>query len=67
MNIKENSSKLNMLKNVGFEKEVENVKKGKCPFCGKKVSSADLDDDLSRREFEISGMCQECQDRMFGT
>ncbi len=25
-----------------------------------------FDDELSRKEYEISGMCQECQDSVFG-
>lgn len=39
---------------------------GKCPFCIKLVNEDDFRDDLSRREFEISGLCQECQDDFFG-
>ena len=40
---------------------------GRCvpaPFgCGKEVTG--FRDDLSRREFGISGLCQECQDQVF--
>jgi len=35
-----------------------------CPMCG--GDCAEFRDDLSRREFEISGMCQTCQDKIFG-
>lgn len=35
-----------------------------CPMCG--GDCVEFRDDLSRREFEISGMCQSCQDRIFG-
>lgn len=35
---------------------------GQCVTCGKQVTG--FNDDLSRKEFEISGMCQECQDEM---
>lgn len=38
---------------------------GLCPFCGKEVSIDEFKDELSRREFEISGMCQECQNEFF--
>lgn len=39
----------------------------KCPFCGRGVNKEkDFVDDLSRREFEISGLCQKCQDDTFG-
>ena len=34
-----------------------------CPTCGKLVSK--FRDELSEREFRISGMCQECQDEVF--
>lgn len=37
----------------------------KCPFCGKDMSNPIFRDELSRREFEISGICQECQDDYF--
>jgi len=28
--------------------------------------ATDFKDDLSRKEYTISGMCQDCQDRIFG-
>jgi hypothetical protein len=34
-----------------------------CVTCGKAVTG--FKDDLSRREYAISGMCQECQDAVF--
>ena len=34
-----------------------------CPTCGKDISG--FRDSLSRREYSISGMCQECQDSVF--
>jgi len=39
-------------------------KPGSCPTCGKKAD--EFRDDLSRKEFLISGMCQDCQDSVFG-
>jgi uncharacterized CHY-type Zn-finger protein len=39
---------------------------GRCPFCQKPINMADFRDELSRREYEISGICQECQDETFG-
>ncbi len=35
-----------------------------CVTCGKKVGA--FKDALSRKEYSISGMCQECQDSVFG-
>lgn len=37
-----------------------------CITCGSgAVKAEDFKDDLSRKEFTISGMCQECQDSVF--
>ena len=38
----------------------------KCVFCGEEVSEDDLRDETSKREYSISGMCQSCQDEIFG-
>jgi hypothetical protein len=37
----------------------------KCPTCSKEFYPEQLRDSLSKREFEISGMCQKCQDKTF--
>lgn len=39
------------------------VRKGLCPLCGKAIG--DFKDELSEREYEISGLCQACQDGVF--
>ena len=36
-----------------------------CPMCGQKIDESDFRDELSKREYEISGMCQQCQDKIF--
>lgn len=41
------------------------VMAGNCPFCNKPVNDADFTDELSRKEFGITGMCQACQDGFF--
>jgi len=38
---------------------------GVCPFCRKAVDSRDFHDVSSWEEFQISGLCQECQDDYF--
>lgn len=50
---------------MGFGKHVDAVEHGKCPFCGKDVNPSSFRDELSRKEFGISGLCQECQDGFF--
>lgn len=52
-----------ILKLLGLERELNRIKFGLCPICGKKVWK--FRDKLSEREFEISGMCQICQDEIF--
>lgn len=49
-----------------FEEMFENKKNGICPFCGKDVKIEELRDNKSREEFQISGLCQSCQDDVFG-
>lgn len=51
--------------NTIFHEQTQRIKEGKCPFCGKTIVENEFKDDLSRREFEISGMCQKCQDDFF--
>lgn len=41
------------------------VKTPICPFCGRPVDTSSFKDDLSIKEFKISGLCQNCQDYFF--
>tara|TARA_Y100000310_G_scaffold198242_1_gene198294 strand:- start:749 stop:943 length:195 start_codon:yes stop_codon:yes gene_type:complete len=50
-----------------FPQEVARVEMGKCPFCSKPVVASDFNDAVSLAEFSITGLCQNCQDEMFGT
>lgn len=45
-------------------KAAQRVKQHLCPCCGKPVG--EFRDELSKREYSISGMCQACQDSVFG-
>lgn len=57
-----------IMRQMGFGKEMDNVQKGLCPICGKKIDpKTEFKDDLSRREFKISGLCQKCQDSTFNS
>lgn len=42
----------------------ERLKAGLCPTCGKKPG--EMRDAISRKEFAITGMCQSCQNTIFG-
>jgi uncharacterized protein with PIN domain len=53
---------------AGFAKEVERVEQHKCPFCNTPVIGVrkEFKDAQSFKEFQISGLCQKCQDEIFG-
>jgi len=53
-----------IMRAAGFGFEVAQVEQGKCPFCG--CIPGPWRDVISEREFFISGLCQECQDKTFG-
>ena len=59
-------SKKQILRNAGFAKQVDMIDVGLCPLCDKVVKDEDFRDALSRKEHSISGMCQMCQDSVFG-
>ena len=44
----------------------KSVKARKCAFCGTSINLNSFRDDLSRKEFSISGLCQKCMDSVFG-
>lgn len=48
-----------------YPEAVEKIEAGICPFCHKKVTNQDFDDEVSLKEFAISGLCQKCQDQIF--
>lgn len=54
-----------IMRKAGFGKQVDDVKIGKCPFCSKVVKKEDFTDELSLKEYYISGMCQKCMDEYF--
>ncbi|MBD36251.1 MAG: hypothetical protein CL512_05730 [Actinobacteria bacterium] len=49
----------------GFDRK-ENIKAKQCVFCGTQVELDSFKDEVSLKEFHISGMCQPCQDKVFG-
>jgi len=46
-----------------FPKRIEILKQGFCVICGELVQ--DFRDMISHKEYQISGMCQKCQDSVF--
>ena len=46
-------------------KRTESIEGDICVACGAKAPPESFKDDLSRKEYTISGMCQSCQDGVF--
>lgn len=61
-NIIEQAQKLGLVK----PNTMELIEKRKCPLCEIKIDINKFDDELSLKEFTISGMCQKCQNKIFG-
>jgi len=51
-----------------FPEKVDRILNGLCVTCNDEISLQALTqmDDISRKEYSISGMCQVCQDSVFG-
>jgi hypothetical protein len=58
--------KKSFLKSLGFRREVLTVKKCICPLCTEKVDENEFRNEVFVKEFKSSGLCQECQDMVFG-
>jgi|TARA_A200000159_G_scaffold22589_1_gene19505 hypothetical protein len=55
-----------LFKNLyGVDRKTSIVEKT-CVSCGAEVAEEGFRDDVSLREFHISGLCQVCQDKVFG-
>ncbi len=55
-----------IMKEMGFSEHVDLVEQMKCPFCKKDINQSDFRNEISKTEYTISGLCQNCQDEMFG-
>lgn len=44
---------------------IAKIRANKCTSCMKTIQAGEFRDDLSRKEYNISGMCQDCQDSVF--
>jgi hypothetical protein len=56
-----------IMESVGFAEEVKNYKESVCPMCKQKIKMTDFTDACSKREYHISGLCQKCQNEIFGS
>jgi hypothetical protein len=54
----------NLLTHFSGVNRVDVIKANKCTTCP--GDALEFKNELSRREYTISGMCQKCQDKIFG-
>lgn len=59
------------LRSLGFKRGISRVKECtrpecKCPLCTEKVNEGEFRSEAFIKEFKSSGLCQECQDTVFG-
>ena len=55
-----------IMRKIGLGKAVDAVEQKKCPLCTKDIKMEDFKDKISKVEYKISGICQKCQDNIFG-
>jgi len=48
-----------------FPDYIERINNFRCPFCNKKINLKKFKDELSIKEFKISGLCYKCQDKQY--
>lgn len=56
----------NIMQAAGFKEEVELIKRDLCPLCKQTTDRKQFRNEISIKEFHISGLCQHCQDETFG-
>jgi len=54
------------LRALGFRREVDMVENCRCPLCAERVDEEEFRNEVFMKEFESSGLCQECLDMVFG-
>ncbi len=61
-----NIEKKSILRALGFGREVSMVEECRCPLCADRVDEEEFRNEVFMKEFERSGLCQGCQDTVFG-
>jgi hypothetical protein len=61
-----NREKKGILRALGFGQEVAIVEECICPLCAERVDEDEFRNEVFIKEFERSGLCQECQYAVFG-
>jgi len=57
---------IEIMEALGLGQMTKDFREGRCPLCSKPIEENSFKDELSRKEYRISGMCQACQDNFFG-
>ena len=47
-------------------RKITMIKDNRCPLCAERVDKSEFRNKVFMREFKSSGLCQECQDTVFG-
>ncbi len=55
-----------VIKDILGINRVESIKSDKCVFGDPPHDAKEFRNEISRKEYTISGMCQKCQDSIFG-
>lgn len=55
-----------ILELLEFNEVLYRISHGHCPICNNKICEGEFRDLFSIKEFEISGICQKCQDKISG-
>lgn len=55
-----------IMKALGFGAEIEAIENSFCPLCCIPIMQNEFRNTLSVKEYGISGICQKCQDDIFG-
>lgn len=54
-----------IMRTLGFNKEVDLKEAGRCTSCAKVVNRLDFEDALSEKDYHITGLCQKCQNKIY--
>ena len=55
-----------ILRSCGFGEYVNMVDNKMCPICHEEIDMLSFRNEISKKEYAISGLCQKCQDKIFG-
>jgi len=60
------ASRIKDLRKLGRKEEMLRVLSGLCPSCSVVIKDSHFHDELSKKEYLMSGLCQKCQCGVFG-